>query len=81
MTEAAVHSNLLRDIYVSMGEQLPSGEWVVRVLYKPFIYWIWIGCLCMMLGGFLAMTDRRYRHRQTQTGDLPARTASVGGAR
>jgi cytochrome c-type biogenesis protein CcmF len=81
MTEAAVHTNLLRDIYISMGEQLPSGEWVVRVLYKPFINWIWIGCLCMMLGGFLAMTDRRYRQRQTQTGNLPAGTAGVGGAR
>jgi cytochrome c-type biogenesis protein CcmF len=63
MTEAAVHTNLMRDIYVSMGEQLPSGEWVVRVLYKPFINWIWIGCLMMMLGGVLAISDKRYRQR------------------
>ena len=31
MTEAAVDSNPLRDLYISMGEQLPTGEWVVRV--------------------------------------------------
>ena len=81
MTEAAVNSNLLRDIYVSMGEQLPTGEWVVRILYKPFIAWIWLGCLCMMFGGFLAMTDRRYRQRQTQASDLPAGAAGAGAAR
>jgi cytochrome c-type biogenesis protein CcmF len=64
MTEAAVDSNLLRDLYISMGEQLPGGEWIVRVQYKPFIVWIWGGCLMMMAGGLLAMSDRRYRVRQ-----------------
>jgi cytochrome c-type biogenesis protein CcmF len=66
MTEAAVYSNLGRDIYVSMGEQLPTGEWVVRVQHKPFISWIWIGCLVMMLGGLIAITDRRYRQKREQ---------------
>ncbi|WP_088282153.1 heme lyase CcmF/NrfE family subunit [Ideonella sp. A 288] len=69
MTEAAVDSNMLRDLYVSMGEQLPSGEWVVRVQHKPFINWIWAGCLIMMLGGVLAASDKRYRVRQTRTVD------------
>jgi len=64
MTEAAVDSNALRDLYISMGEQLPGGEWVVRLQYKPFIVWVWGGCLMMMAGGVLAMSDRRYRLRQ-----------------
>jgi cytochrome c-type biogenesis protein CcmF len=64
MTEAAVDSNALRDLYISMGERLPSGEWIVRVQYKPFIVWIWGGCLMMMAGGLLAMSDRRYRVKQ-----------------
>jgi cytochrome c-type biogenesis protein CcmF len=64
MTEAAVDSNLMRDLYVSMGEQLPTGEWIVRVQVKPFIVWIWGGCLLMMAGGVLAVSDRRYRVRQ-----------------
>jgi len=67
MTEAGVDSNLWRDLYVSMGEQLPGGDWVVRVQYKPFIVWIWGGCLLMMGGGVLAISDRRYRVRQTAT--------------
>ena len=77
MTEAAVHSNLLRDLYVSMGEQLPNNDWIVRVQYKPFINWIWIGCLVMMLGGTLAASDRRYRQRRTAESALPA--GAVGG--
>jgi cytochrome c-type biogenesis protein CcmF len=76
MTEAAVHSNLGRDIYVSMGEQLPTGEWVVRVQHKPFISWIWIGCLVMMLGGLIAITDRRYRQKREQ----PAVEVAAAGA-
>jgi cytochrome c-type biogenesis protein CcmF len=64
MTEAAVDSNPIRDLYISMGEQLPSGEWIVRVQHKPFIVFIWGGCLIMMAGGLLAMSDRRYRVQQ-----------------
>ncbi len=76
MTESGVHSNALRDLYISMGEQLPSGEWIVRVQYKPFIVWIWGGCLMMMAGGVLAMSDRRYRVKRDvkQTAPAGART-------
>jgi cytochrome c-type biogenesis protein CcmF len=84
MTEAAIDSNLLRDLYISMGEQLPTGEWIVRVQHKPFIAWIWLGCLVMMLGGALAASDRRYRARQTRNATLPTGVetgAAAGGAR
>ncbi|MBL0147929.1 MAG: heme lyase CcmF/NrfE family subunit [Ideonella sp.] len=79
MTEAAVDSNLLRDLYISMGEQLPNGDWIVRVQHKPFIVWIWGGCLIMMLGGVLAASDRRYRLRQTQNATSPNASASAAG--
>lgn len=61
MTEAAIDSGLLRDLYVSLGEPLAGGAWSVRLYHKPFIDWIWGGCLIMALGGVLAMSDRRYR--------------------
>ncbi|MBI5255375.1 MAG: heme lyase CcmF/NrfE family subunit [Burkholderiales bacterium] len=80
MTEASVDSNPVRDLYVSMGEQLPSGEWIVRVQHKPFINWIWGGCLVMMLGGVLAASDRRYRARQTQAATVPAGSVTGGQA-
>jgi cytochrome c-type biogenesis protein CcmF len=33
----------------------------VRVYIKPFVDWIWAGCLLMAFGGILAISDRRYR--------------------
>jgi cytochrome c-type biogenesis protein CcmF len=63
MTEAAIHVSLTRDIYVSLGEELADKAWAVRVYYKPFVDWIWGGCLFMALGGILAISDKRYRNK------------------
>ncbi len=61
MTEAAIDTGVFRDLYVALGEPLENGAWVVRVYHKPFVDWIWFGCILMALGGFLAVSDRRYR--------------------
>ena len=61
MTEAAINVGLTRDIYVSLGEELEDKAWAVRVYYKPFVDWIWGGCLLMAIGGILAISDKRYR--------------------
>ncbi len=63
MTEAAIAPGLTGDLYVSLGEEVEGGAWIIRVYVKPFIDWIWGGCLVMALGGFLAVTDRRYRRK------------------
>jgi len=61
MTEAAIDTGFLRDLYVSLGEPVSNGAWSVRIYYKPFVDWIWGGTFIMALGGLLAVTDRRYR--------------------
>jgi cytochrome c-type biogenesis protein CcmF len=61
MTEAAVHSRLSGDLYVSLGEHLGGRAWSVRVYHKPFVGWLWAGAALMALGGLLAASDRRYR--------------------
>ncbi|MBK7564246.1 MAG: heme lyase CcmF/NrfE family subunit [Propionivibrio sp.] len=65
MTEAAIDTGLLRDVYISLGEPIdksrPDGAWAVRVYHKPFVDWIWGGCVLMAVGGLFALTDRRYR--------------------
>jgi cytochrome c-type biogenesis protein CcmF len=72
MTEAAIDAGFTRDVYVSLGEPLDNrGAWSVRVYYKPFVDWIWGGCLLMALGGLVAMSDRRYRLRAKSTAELP----------
>jgi cytochrome c-type biogenesis protein CcmF len=63
MTEAAIHTRLTRDLYVSLGDPIPgtADTWLVRIQHKPFIAWLWISSLMMALGGALAASDRRYR--------------------
>ena len=77
MTEAAIDSSLTRDLYVSLGEPIdkshPDGAWVVRLYHKPFVGWIWGGCVMMALGCLLALSDRRYRTKGKATGQLEAR--------
>ncbi|MCK6404526.1 MAG: heme lyase CcmF/NrfE family subunit [Rhodocyclaceae bacterium] len=71
MTEAAIDAGLFRDLYVSLGEPIdrlkPEGEWAVRVYHKPFVDWIWGGCVLMAIGGLIAILDRRYRIKARQT--------------
>jgi cytochrome c-type biogenesis protein CcmF len=61
MTEAAIAPGITRDLYVSLGDPLDGGAWLVKVQHKPFVDWIWGGCVIMALGGLLAASDRRYR--------------------
>ncbi len=62
MTEAAIDYGATRHLYVSLGEPVgEDGAWTIRIHIKPFIGWIWGGCLLMALGGLLAASDRRYR--------------------
>jgi len=61
MTEAAIRTMVTGDLYVSLGEPVDGGAWSVRIYHKPFVTWIWAGCLLMALGGLLALSDRRYR--------------------
>ncbi len=77
MTEAAIDPGPTRDLYVSLGEQVEGGAWIVRVYVKPFIDWIWGGCLLMAFGGVIALSDRRYRVKQSQA---QVRDAAVGAA-
>ena len=70
MTEADIDVGLTRDLYVSLGEPVGDGAWGVRVYHKPFVDWIWGGCFLMALGGFLALSDRRYRSRKTVSGTI-----------
>lgn len=75
MTEAAIRTGLFRDLYVSLGEPIPGTDaWAVRVYIKPFVDWIWAGCLLMALGGIMAISDRRYRihARKAQAGSTGA---------
>jgi len=61
MTEAGIDAGLFRDVYVALGDPLEGDAWAIRVHYKPFIRWIWLGAIFMAIGGVFAMMDKRYR--------------------
>ena len=62
MTEAAIDAGFTRDLFIALGEEVGAdGSWAIRIYYKPFIRWIWLGAIIMGIGGILAGTDKRYR--------------------
>jgi cytochrome c-type biogenesis protein CcmF len=77
MTEAGIAAGLTRDLLASLGEPRGESAWTMRVQVKPFQRWIWLGGVCMALGGILAASDRRYRLRVRS----PAGEALAGLAR
>ena len=78
MTEAAIRSRVNRDLYVSLGEPVGGNAWIVRIYVKPFVTWIWGGCVIMALGGLLAVTDRRYRVAKRASASVAATDAAQG---
>ena len=84
MTEAAIDPGLFRDVYVALGDPLPNNAWAVRVHYKPFVRWIWLGAIFMCIGGLLTMLDKRYRKKKSvkqvtsKVQQSPASSAIVG---
>ncbi len=54
MTETAIDPGIFRDIYISLGERLEDGSWLVRIYYKPFVRWIWAGLMLMAIGAIIA---------------------------
>ena len=55
-TEASIHTNLFRDLYIVIGEGNLRDGWIVRIYYNPLVIWIWIGALVIFLGGITSMS-------------------------
>lgn len=79
MTQAGIAVGPTRDLFVAMGEDLGAGRWSLRLQYKPFIRFIWLGALTMALGGLLSVGDRRYRRAATSKAAMPAEAALAEG--
>jgi cytochrome c-type biogenesis protein CcmF len=60
-TQTSIRTNLISNLYMALGERNGAGKWTVRLYYHPFAPWIWIGGFTMALGGFLSLSDRRFR--------------------
>ena len=54
-TEASIHTNIFRDLYIVLGEGNLNDGWVVRIYHNPLVIWIWIGSLIIFLGGIISL--------------------------
>ena len=55
-TEASIHTTLLRDLYIVLGEGSLKNGWVVKIYYNPLVIWIWIGAIVIFLGGITTLS-------------------------
>ena len=60
-TVAGIRTNLASNLYVVIGDPDNKGGWTVRLHHHPLVIWIWIGALMMAAGGFVSLSDRRFR--------------------
>jgi len=56
-TEASIHTNLSRDLYIVLGEGNSNDGWVVKVYHNPLVIWIWIGALIVFMGGIVSINN------------------------
>ncbi len=54
-TEASIHTNLFRDLYIVLGDGNLNDGWIVRLYHNPLVIWIWIGAIIIFLGGIASM--------------------------
>jgi cytochrome c-type biogenesis protein CcmF len=70
---------------VALGEPMNpndlGGAWAMRLYVKPFVRWLWAGGLFMMLGGFVAAGDRRFRTRRVADSERTMPAATNAGER
>ncbi|MDA9032947.1 heme lyase CcmF/NrfE family subunit [Gammaproteobacteria bacterium] len=52
-TETAIHASFLKDIYLTIGDQLDDGSWIVNIQFNIFIRWIWFSAMMMVVAGLL----------------------------
>jgi cytochrome c-type biogenesis protein CcmF len=61
ITETALMTRGVSQLYLSLGDPNPDGSLAVRLYYKPLVLLIWLGAVVMVVGGGLSLSDRRLR--------------------
>jgi cytochrome c-type biogenesis protein CcmF len=62
--EAAIETFWNGQLYTVIGKADPSGEWQLRLWWKPFVTLIWAGGALIAIGGAIALLGRLWRRRR-----------------
>ena len=63
-SEVSIHTNLLRDIYIVLGEGNLQDGWIIKIYVNPLVIWIWIGAFLIFLGGILSIFNNLNKNRR-----------------
>ena len=58
-TETAIYVTPLRDIYLTIGDQLEDGSWIVNIQINYLIRWIWISAVLMSFAGLMLIFSKQ----------------------
>jgi len=59
LSETAISTNGLRDLYVILGSYQGNNRWLIRASFIPLAPWIWIGGALMTLGALVSLLRRK----------------------
>ena len=58
-TETAIYITLIKDIYLTIGDQLDDGSWIVNIQINFLIRWIWFSAALMSFAGIMLILSRK----------------------
>jgi len=60
-SHTGIWTNLISNLYIALGEPDNHGKWTIRLYHHPMAPSIWFGFALMAVGGFVSLSDRRFR--------------------
>ena len=58
-TETAIHITPIKDIYLTIGDQLDDGSWIVNIQINFLIRWIWFSAALMSFAGIMLIFSKK----------------------
>ena len=58
-SESAIHASVLKDTYLTIGDQLENGSWTFSLKINYFIKWIWFSAALMVFGMLLTIFKKK----------------------
>jgi cytochrome c-type biogenesis protein CcmF len=58
-SESAIHASVLKDTYLTIGDQLENGSWTFSLKINYFIKWIWFSATLMVFGMLLTIFKKK----------------------
>ena len=58
-TESSIYASILKDTYLTIGDQLENGSWTFALKINYFIKWIWFSASLMVMGMLITIFKKK----------------------